>query len=161
MRRLSGTVVQRKIGPGQYVSYISTGAVDPVYTIGDLSTVWMVAYIRESEAPKVAHRTADRISPCWPIRRRCFKANIDHVAASLDPNIRRLMVRATIDNASGLFKPEMFASVTIYTEEGDSSLAVPRSAVIYEADKARVWVARNDKSIEVSPDQDRHHQRRL
>ena len=48
-----------------------------------------------------------------------------------------------------MFKPEMFASVTIYTEEGDSSLAVPREAVIYEADKARVWVARDDKSIEL------------
>ena len=70
---LSGTVVQRKIGPGQYVSYTSTGAVDPVYTIGDLSTVWLVAYVRESEAPKVAHRAADRISPCWPIRRRCSR----------------------------------------------------------------------------------------
>jgi cobalt-zinc-cadmium efflux system membrane fusion protein len=38
--------------------------------------------------------------------------------------------------------------VTIYTAEGDSSLAVPRSAVIYEADKARVWVARSDKTVE-------------
>ena len=78
-----------------------------------------------------------------------FKANIDHVAASLDPNIRRLMVRATIDNSNGQFKPEMFTSVTIYTDEGDSSLGVPRDAVIYEADNARVWVARDDKTIEV------------
>ena len=30
--------MSRKIGPGQYVSYTSTGAVDPVFTIGDLST---------------------------------------------------------------------------------------------------------------------------
>jgi len=43
----------------------------------------------------------------------------------------------------------MFATVTIYTEEGDSSVAVPREAVIYEADRARVWVVRNDKSVEV------------
>ncbi len=78
-----------------------------------------------------------------------FKANIDHVAASLDPNIRRLMVRATIDNGRGQFKPEMFTSVTIYTDEGDSSLGVPRDAVIYEADNARVWVARTDKTIEL------------
>jgi membrane fusion protein, heavy metal efflux system len=60
-------------------------------------------------------------------------------------------VRATIDNKNGQFKPEMFATVTIYTEEGGSSLAVPRDAVIYEADRARVWVARKDKSIEVRP----------
>src|SRR4051812_36321169 len=37
---IAGTVVQRKIGPGQYVN---AGASDPVYVIGDLSTVWMVA----------------------------------------------------------------------------------------------------------------------
>ncbi|MEA2980254.1 MAG: rane fusion protein heavy metal efflux system [Alphaproteobacteria bacterium] len=145
---LSGTVVQRKIGPGQYVSYTSTGAVDPVFTIGDLSTVWLVAYVRESEAPKVrAGQQLDFTVLAYP--RTTFKANIDHVAASLDPNIRRLMVRATIDNSHGQFKPEMFTSVTIYTDEGDSSLGVPRAAVIYEAENARVWVARSDKTIEV------------
>jgi cobalt-zinc-cadmium efflux system membrane fusion protein len=144
---LSGTVVQRKIGPGQYVSYTSTGSVDPVYTIGDLSSVWVVAYIRESEAPKVSiGQQIDFTLLAYP--KTIFRANIDHVAASLDPNIRRLMVRATIDNANRFFKPEMFASVTIYTAEGDSSPAVPRGAVIYEADKARVWVARSDKTIE-------------
>ena len=78
-----------------------------------------------------------------------FKANIDHIAAALDPSTRRLLVRGTIDNKSGQFKPEMFATVTIYTEEGDSSVAVPREAVIYEADRARVWVVRKDKSVEV------------
>jgi cobalt-zinc-cadmium efflux system membrane fusion protein len=144
---LSGTVVQRKIGPGQYVSYTSTGAVDPVYTIGDLSTVWMVAYVRESDAPKV--RTGQQLDfTVLAYPKTVFKANIDHVAASLDPGIRRLMVRATIDNGQGQFKPEMFTSVTIYTDEGDSSLGVPRDAVIYEADNARVWVARADKTIE-------------
>jgi cobalt-zinc-cadmium efflux system membrane fusion protein len=145
---LSGTVVQRKIGPGQYVSYTSTGIVDPVFTIGDLSTVWLVAFVRESEAPKVRlGQQLDFTVLAYP--KTTFKANIDHVSASLDPNIRRLMVRATIDNSKGQFKPEMFTSVTIYTDEGDSSLGVPRDAVIYEADNARVWVARNDKTIEV------------
>ena len=145
---LSGTVVQRKIGPGQYVSYTSTGIVDPVYTIGDLSTVWLVAYIRESEAPKISiGQQMDFTVLAYP--KTTFRANVDHVAASLDPNIRRLMVRATINNSNAAFKPEMFATVVIYTEEADSSPAVPRAAVIYEADKARVWVARSDKTIEV------------
>jgi membrane fusion protein, heavy metal efflux system len=47
---LSGTVVQRKIGPGQY---IAAGSGDPVLMIGDLSTVWLAAYVRESDADKV------------------------------------------------------------------------------------------------------------
>jgi cobalt-zinc-cadmium efflux system membrane fusion protein len=145
---LSGTVVQRKIGPGQYVSYTSTGSVDPVYTIGDLSTVWLVAYVRESEAPKVqVGQQLDFTVLAYP--HTTFRANVDHVAASLDPAIRRLTVRATIDNSKGQFKPEMFASVTIYTEEGDTSVAVPREAVIYEASTARVWVAHGDKTLEL------------
>jgi cobalt-zinc-cadmium efflux system membrane fusion protein len=145
---LSGTVVQRKIGPGQYVSYVATGAVDPVFTIGDLSTVWMTAYVRESEAPRVRVGQAIEFTMlAYP--NTVFTATVDHVAASLDPGIRRLMVRATVDNAEGRFKPEMFTSVTIFTDEGETSVAVPREAVIYEADTARVWVARSDKTVEL------------
>jgi len=43
-------VVQRKIGPGQYVN---SGASDPVFVIGDLSTVWLTAFVRETEASTV------------------------------------------------------------------------------------------------------------
>jgi cobalt-zinc-cadmium efflux system membrane fusion protein len=145
---IAGTVVQRRVGPGQYVSYTSTGSVDPVFLIGDLSTVWLVAYIRESEAPKVRiGQQLDFTVLAYP--QTTFKANIDYVAAALDPVSRRLLVRATINNARGDFKPEMFASVTIYTEEGDSAPSVPLDAVIYEADKARVWVALEDKTVEL------------
>src|SRR5262249_52005467 len=47
---IAGTVVQRKIGPGQYVN---SGASDPVFVIGDLSTVWLIAFVRESDAASV------------------------------------------------------------------------------------------------------------
>src|SRR6266699_6978831 len=47
---IGGTIVQRKVGPGQYVG---SGSIDPVFIIGDLSTVWVVAFIRETEAPLV------------------------------------------------------------------------------------------------------------
>ena len=49
-----------------------------------------------------------------------------------------------MDNAAGLLKPEMFASVKIFTGEGDTAIAVPRDAIIYEGERARVWVARDD-----------------
>jgi cobalt-zinc-cadmium efflux system membrane fusion protein len=145
---IGGTVVQRKVGPGQYVSYTSTGSVDPVFTIGDLSTVWLVAYVRESEATRV--RAGQQLEfTVLAHKDTVFKAKVDYVAASLDPTTRRLMIRAAIDNADGRFKPEMFASVTIITEENGGTLAVARDAVIFEADSARVWVALDDKSIEL------------
>jgi cobalt-zinc-cadmium efflux system membrane fusion protein len=81
---------------------------------------------------------------------RAFPANVSYVAASLDPTTRRLLVRATVNNSAGLLKPEMFASVNILIGEGDSAVAVPRDAVIYEGSAARVWVVRDDnKAIEL------------
>lgn len=45
---IAGTVIQRKVGPGQYVNTSSqnTSASDPTFIIGDLSTVWLIAYVR-------------------------------------------------------------------------------------------------------------------
>ncbi len=142
---ITGTVVQRKVGPGQYVQ---AGASDPVFVIGDLSTVWLIAFVRESDAAVV--NVGEEISvsvlalPGHPL-----KANIDYVAAAIDPTTRRLLVRATIDNKDGLLKPEMFANVTIYSPGDRPAAAVPRQALIYEGNKVRVWVARPDKSLEL------------
>ena len=52
-------------------------------------------------------------------------------------------------NQSGELKPEMYATVSIAFEEGDVSPTVPRDAVIYEGDSARVWVAHDDGTIEL------------
>lgn len=145
---IAGTIVQRKVGPGQYVG---SGQTDPVFIIGDLSTIWIVAYIRETEAPIV--RVGQQFYfTVLAYPDRSFPAKISYVAASLDPTTRRLLVRATVNNADGLFKPEMFASVKILTGESDNAVAVARDAIIYEGDAARVWVVRekdNEKAIEL------------
>ena len=145
---IGGTIVQRKVGPGQYVG---SGSTDPVFIIGDLSAVWVVAFIRETEAPLVHVGQAIYFTVlAYPDR--SFPANISYVAAALDPTTRRLLVRATVNNSAGLLKPEMFASVKILTGEGDKAVAVPRDAIIYEGEAARVWVVRdkdNEKAIEL------------
>jgi membrane fusion protein, heavy metal efflux system len=142
---IAGTIVQRKVGPGQYVG---SGASDPVFVIGDLATVWLVAYVRETDAPLV-HVGQPIYFTVLAYPDRTFPATISYVAAALDPTSRRLLVRASIDNSAGLLKPEMFASVKILTGESDIEIAVPRDAIIYEGDTARVWVVRDDKGIEL------------
>jgi membrane fusion protein, heavy metal efflux system len=142
---LGGTVVQRKVGPGQFVN---SGASDPVFVIGDLSTVWLTAFVRESEAADVRlNQQMDFRVLALP--GRVFKARIDYVSAAIDPSMRRLLVRATIDNKEGLFKPEMFASVTIYAGGDHVSVGVPKQALIYEGSRVRLWVAHDDKSLEL------------
>jgi|SRR4051812_19594604 cobalt-zinc-cadmium efflux system membrane fusion protein len=142
---IAGTVVQRKMGPGQYVS---AGASDPVYVIGDLSTVWLTAFVRETDAASVAIGQEIAFTVLAMPGRPQF-ARINYVATALDPATRRLLVRATIDNKDGMLKPEMFANVTIYSPSDHAAVGVPKTALIYEADQVRVWVAREDKSIEL------------
>jgi cobalt-zinc-cadmium efflux system membrane fusion protein len=142
---ITGTVVQRKVGPGQYVN---SGASDPVFVIGDLSTVWLTAFVRESDASKVSVGQEIAIN-VLALPGRTLTGSINYVAASIDPATRRLLVRATLDNKNGLLKPEMFANVTIYSAGDHPAVGVPKQALIYEGNQVRVWVAHEDKSIEL------------
>src|SRR3984957_19262529 len=142
---IKGTVVQRKVGPGQYVN---SGASDPVFVIGDLSTVWLTAFVRETDASKVSVGQEIAFN-VLALPGRSLTAHIDYVSAAIDPATRRLLVRATIDNKDGLLKPEMFANVTIYSGGDHPAVGVPKRALIYEGDQVRLWVAHEDKSIEL------------
>ncbi|MET0509171.1 MAG: efflux RND transporter periplasmic adaptor subunit, partial [Burkholderiaceae bacterium] len=105
----------------------------------DLSSVWLIANVRESEAPKIVVGQSIRFSVlAYPDR--TFTAKVGYVASAIDPATRRIQVRATVDNRDGMLKPEMFASVRIATGAQENGVAVPREAVIYEADTARLWV---------------------
>src|SRR5437879_799327 len=140
---LAGTVVQRKIGPGQYVN---AGASDPVYVIGDLSTVWMTAFVRESDCASVAIGQEGTFNVLALPGRR-LAARLNYVATRIDPPTRRRLVRATIDNKDGQLKPEMFANVTIYSASDHPAVGVPKQALMYEGDQVRIWVAQGDKTI--------------
>jgi membrane fusion protein, heavy metal efflux system len=141
---IGGTVIQRKVGLGQY---ITVGANDPVFTVGDLSTVWLVANVRESDAPKMKVGAPVEVSVlAYP--GRTFNARLAYVAPALDPNTRRLPVRAEIENPGRELLPEMFASFRIVSGDDRLMPAVPQEAVVYEGAQARVWVARpNEKSV--------------
>lgn len=143
---IAGTVIQRKVGLGQY---INTGASDPIFTVGNLSTVWLVANVRESDAPKMRIGAPVEVSVlAYP--GRIFNARLSYVAPALDPNTRRLPVRAEIQNPDRELLPEMFASFRIVSGESRLMPAVPQDAVVYEGAQARVWVARPDQKTVVT-----------
>src|SRR5215216_2620289 len=142
---IAGTVDQRKIGPGQYVN---AGASDPVYVIGDLSTVWMTAFVRESDCANVAIGQEVTFN-VLALPGRPLSARLNYVATAIDPATRRLLVRATVDNKDFALKPEMFANVTIYSAGDRPAVGVPKQALIYEGDQVRIWVAHPDKTIEL------------
>jgi membrane fusion protein, heavy metal efflux system len=143
---IGGTITQRQIGLGQYINSTAVGASGPVYTIGNLSTVWLIANVRETDAPlmQVGLPVEVRVL-AFP--GHVFNAKISWVAPSIDPNTHRLSVRADVENPEGELKPGMFANFSIITGKAATAPAVPQRAIVYEGDTARVWVADEDGTI--------------
>ena len=143
---IAGTITQRQIGVGQYINSEANGATNPVFTISDLSTVYLIANVREVEAPLM------RLGLPLEVRvlafpDRVFKGKISWVAPSIDQNTHRLSVRADVENPDGELKPGMFANFSIITGAASTAPAVPLSAIVYEGDTARVWVAGDGDSL--------------
>jgi cobalt-zinc-cadmium efflux system membrane fusion protein len=137
---ISGTVTQRQVGLGQYINSVASGATGPVYTIGDLSTVWLIANVREVDAPLMRLGLPLEVH-VLAYSDRLFKGKVSWVAPSIDPNTHRLPVRAEVENSDGALKPGMFANFSIITGEAATAPAVPAKAIVYEGEQARVWVA--------------------
>src|ERR1700675_347850 len=139
MAPIAGVVVDRQVGPGQYLQAGGT----PAFTIADPSSVWLLANVRESDAGLVQLGQPVEVRVlAYP--KRAFKARVTYVAAVVDPTTHRLPVRAEIDNRDLALKPEMFASFRILTSDATESPAVPEAAVVYEGASAHVWVVAGD-----------------
>jgi membrane fusion protein, heavy metal efflux system len=143
---IGGTVTQRQVGLGQYITSASNGGSSPIFSIGDMTEVWLLANVSEDDAPSV--RVGEPVEVhvlAFPGRR--FSARLTYVAASIDPNTHRLPVRAEVENPDGALKPEMFANFNIIVGDPVESPAVPQEGVVYEGETARVWIAGKDKTL--------------
>jgi cobalt-zinc-cadmium efflux system membrane fusion protein len=140
---IDGVVTDRQVGPGQY---LQAGNSVPVYTIGNLATVWLVADVREVDAPLVdiGQEVEVRVL-AFP--GKIFKATVTSVGSAVDPVTHRIPVRATIENHDGKLKPQMFANFSIITSGATDALAVPEEAVVREGEAARVWVVEDNNEL--------------
>src|SRR5262249_28109379 len=112
----------------------------PLSTIDNLSTMWMLADVYESDVPLIkAGQSVEVRVMAYPAE--TFKAHITYIGAAVDPNTHRVAVRAEVENRGFKLKPEMFASFKIITSAEVQSLAVRTGAIVREGDKASVWVA--------------------
>jgi cobalt-zinc-cadmium efflux system membrane fusion protein len=138
---IAGVVTLRQVGDGQFVNSVQGGASQPLLAISDTRRLWLTANLRDADAAAVR--------PGAPVRARIealggreVTGRVSYVAPAVDPNSRRVVVRAEIPNPDGLLRPEMFADIAIGTGAPHNALAVPTSAVVYDGPKARVWIAR-------------------
>lgn len=135
---IDGTVISRKVGPGQYVR---SDAADALYGIADLSTMWLKANVPESDIVHV--RVGQEIDvKVTALPDRVIKARITAIGASSDSATRRVVVRSEIPNPDRALKSEMFASFKITINNGEPCPVVPTEAVIRNGEQASVWVQR-------------------
>ena len=144
---IGGVVTDRQVGPGQY---IQAGASNAVFSIGDLSTVWLVADVPETDVPFIERGQTVEVR-VLALPGQVFKAKLTAIGAQVDPVTRRVPVRATLANPDGKLKPQMFASFSIITSGESQAPAVAEEAIVREGDQAHVWVVTQNNALVVRP----------
>jgi cobalt-zinc-cadmium efflux system membrane fusion protein len=133
---ISGTVVERQVGPGQVVK---PDAPTPLFQISDLSDLWVHGDVFESDLARIRLGAPAEIRvESYPDR--VFPARVSFINPTVDPVTRTVHVRSRVSNPRGLLKPEMFARMTIIAAAKRSVPVVPAEAVVGRGEIAFVLV---------------------
>lgn len=130
---ISGTVIGKNIVQGAHVE-----PGEELYTIADLSRVWILADIYEYELSfvKVGQQAAVTLSydPGTVLTGR-----VGFIYPTLDPKTRTAKVRFELDNADEKLKPDMYANVELRANLG-TRVAIPQEAIIESGQKQVVFL---------------------
>lgn len=131
-----GVVLDVNAAPGEFSK--SLESANPLITIADLKTVWIVGDLYEKDIAKVKRGEAVTITfQAYPGKQ--WSGRIDSLSGALDPSTRTLKVRVTLPNSDQSLKPEMFG--TIHVKSGaHQALVIPAPAVIREGTTTTVFV---------------------
>jgi membrane fusion protein, heavy metal efflux system len=142
---ISGQIVARSAAPGLYVQ---PGNAPAPYTLADLSTMWMVANVIETDAP--AYRLGQPVEVRVPAYSDdVFRGYVSTLGLNIDLNSHRQLVRSVIDDPAHKLRAGMLASFAIETESPRLSVAVPSDAVVREGDSTMtVWVTTDGRRFE-------------
>jgi len=138
---VSGFVMAKNVAQGMRVM-----PPDTLFEIADLSSVWVLADVYESDLPAVRLGMPATITlPYEPGRE--WRGRVSNIAPSVDGATRTVKVRIDVSNRGGTLKPDMFGDVHLRAEEG-RGLVVAGSAVIDTGDGKLVFLDRPDGTIE-------------
>jgi Cu(I)/Ag(I) efflux system membrane fusion protein/cobalt-zinc-cadmium efflux system membrane fusion protein len=138
---VSGYVIERTALPNAYVQPDMR-----LYTIADLSSVWVQGQIFQEDAGKLKPGDPAEITvDAYP--NRTFHARVEQVLPQIDPNTRTLPVRLTVPNTSLLLKPGMFINVRLVLPQG-RQLFLPATAVLQSGSRQVVFVSRRQGTFD-------------
>jgi multidrug efflux pump subunit AcrA (membrane-fusion protein) len=131
-----GIVTEKPVVEGMFVKPGTT-----LYTIADISKVWVYADVYEYEMPWLkVDQEAEMTLAAYP--GRVFKGKVSFIYPFMEPRTRTNKVRLEFDNPGFELKPDMYANVTLKSRIKRDSLAVPKEAVLLSGDRSKVILSR-------------------
>jgi cobalt-zinc-cadmium efflux system membrane fusion protein len=144
----AGRIIGRKLTRGEVVE-----TTEKLFVIADLSEVWVQANIPEKDIP-FAHSLHASGGTQVEVRinaypKEVFNGTITYVGDVLDPVTRTMQLRIELPNKEGRLKPEMFATIRLFSEAQPDRLAVPEAALQRDQGRTYVFVQRSANEYEL------------
>jgi Cu(I)/Ag(I) efflux system membrane fusion protein len=139
---ISGVVTKRNVSEGQYVK-----EGDALYTVTDLSTVWIQADIFESDIPSVRNGQSAKITAPGA-GSGTLGGTVSFLQPAVDPQTRTMTARIEVPNPGMHLRPGMFVQLSFETPISSNAVAVPRSAVLNTGKEKVVYIAKDNGVFE-------------
>lgn len=141
---ITGRITARNAQPGLLVQ---PGNPPAPYSIADISTMWMLANVTESDSALYHVGQEVKVS-VMPYPGRFFEGKISKIGATVDPNLHTLLVRSEIRDPKHELRPGMLADFVIETGDPQDSIAAPLNGIVREGDGTMTaWVTADRKKF--------------
>jgi len=138
---VGGEVVERLVGPGQLLQ----SGVTQCFTISDMSEVWVLVNVYQSDLPYV--HVGDRVTINTDSYPDVFHGKISYVAPALDPNTRTLQARIVTENPGRKLKKDMYVTASVLAGANPNALTVPDAAVLRDTEnQPYIYVAARNQN---------------
>ena len=141
----SGTILNANARSGEF-----TQVGTELYTVADLTTLWVIADIYEKDLQFV-HPAMEATVTVSAYSGMKFSGKLTTLYDVVDEKTRTVKARIEVENTKGLLKPEMFATVDILSSTGKARLIIPASALLGETGSQYVFALMNDTTFEKRP----------
>lgn len=144
----AGIVIERQVSQGQVAQ-----PGDPLFTVADLSDVWVIGAMPEQMARSVSVGQSLQIDvPALGLgaEDERISGKIVYVGDTVSPETRTVTIRTQVDNKDHALKPQMLATMKIEGAK-DRVLAIPAGAVVREDDKDHVFVQKAPHHFRLTP----------
>jgi membrane fusion protein, heavy metal efflux system len=141
---VSGTIVEQNVAGFEGVKSLDN--TPNLFTIADLSEVWVVCDVFENDLGEVHLGDVAEIR-LNAFGDRAFRGKVADISRVLDPNTRSAKVRVELGNSEGMLRPGMFAVAKFKSHKSVDRVVIPATAIMRLHDKDWIFRKEGDKNF--------------